>query len=212
MPLEMPFEFLISALVTLLIVVDPVGLVPAFLAVTDGLSAAFRRQVALRACMIAGAILIGAALIGDWLLRQLGITLPAFRIAGGVLLFAVAFEMVLGLRVRRAAKDAEAAVEERLHHMAAFPLAIPLMAGPGAITATILLAGQAAYRPAWLAVLLGVVVVLMAACLMAFLAAGRLGKLLGVSGSAVLSRLLGVILAALAVQYVVDGVRAAFRI
>jgi multiple antibiotic resistance protein len=208
----MPLEFLISALVTLLIVVDPVGLVPAFLAVTDGLSATFRRQVALRACMVAGAILIGAALIGDWLLRQLGITLPAFRIAGGLLLFAVAFEMVFGLRVRRAAQDAEAAVEERLHYMAAFPLAIPLMAGPGAITATILLAGQAAYRPAWLAVLLGVVVVLMAACLMAFLAAGRLGKLLGVSGSAVMSRLLGVILAALAVQYVVDGVRAAFGI
>src|SRR4051812_25397841 len=86
----MPVEFLISALVTLLIVVDPIGLVPAFLAVTDGLSAAVRRQIALRACLIAGAILIGSALVGDWLLRQLGITLPAFRMAGGLLLFAVA--------------------------------------------------------------------------------------------------------------------------
>ena len=94
--------------------------------------------------------------------------------------------------------------------MAAFPLAIPLMAGPGAITATILLAGQAAYRPQWLAVLLVVVVAVMAACLVAFLAAERIGKLLGVTGNVVLSRLLGVILAALAVQYVVDGVRAAF--
>ena len=94
----MPVEFLISALVTLLVVVDPVGLVPAFLAVTEGAADTFRRQVALRACLIAGAILIGTALIGDWLLRQLGITLPAFRIAGGLLLFAVAFEMVLGLR------------------------------------------------------------------------------------------------------------------
>ena len=102
--------------------------------------------IALRACLIAGAILIGAALVGDWLLRQLGITLPAFRIAGGVLLFAVAFEMVLGLRARHAAKDAEEAVEEHIHDVAAFPLAIPLMAGPGAITATILLAGQAANR------------------------------------------------------------------
>ena len=206
----MPLEFLISALVTLLVVVDPVGLVPAFLAITDGLSAKLRRQVALRACLIAGAILIGAALIGDWLLRQLGITLPAFRIAGGLLLFAVAFEMVLGLRLERDAKDAEQAVEEHLHNMAAFPLAIPLMAGPGAITATILLAGQAAYRPQWLAVLLVVVVVVMAACLVSFLAAERIGKLLGVTGNVVLSRLLGVILAALAVQYVVDGVRAAF--
>jgi multiple antibiotic resistance protein len=206
----MPVEFLISALVTLLVVVDPVGLVPAFLAVTHERPDAFRRQVALRACLIAGAILVGAALIGDWLLRQLGITLPAFRVAGGLLLFAVAFEMVLGLRARHEAKDAEQAIEEHSQDIAAFPLAIPLMAGPGAITATILLAGQAAYRPAWLAVLLAVVVVVMAACLMAFLAAGRIGKLLGVTGSVVLSRLLGVLLAALAVQYVVDGIRAAF--
>jgi multiple antibiotic resistance protein len=205
----MPLEFLISALVTLLVVVDPVGLAPTFLAVTDTLSPQQRRQVASRACLIAGAIMIGTALIGDWLLRQLGISLPAFRIAGGLLLFAVAFEMVLGLRLERASKDAEQAVEEHLHHMAAFPLAIPMMAGPGAITATILLAGQAAYRPAWLAVLLVVIVVVTAACMASFIAAGRIGKLLGVTGNVVLSRLLGVVLAALAVQYVVDGVRAA---
>ena len=206
----MPFEFLIAALVTLLVVVDPVGLVPAFLAVTNDFSESQRRKTAIRACLIAGAILIGAALIGDWLLRQLGITLPAFRIAGGLLLFAVAFEMVLGLRLARATKDAEHAIEEDAHDIAAFPLAIPMMAGPGAITAAILLAGQAAYRPQWLAVLLAVVAVVMAACLMSFFAAERIGKLLGVTGNVVLSRLLGVILAALAVQYVVDGVRAAF--
>src|SRR5947209_8260170 len=118
--------------------------------------------------------------------------------------------LVFGLRVRHDAKDAEQAVEEHSQDVAAFPLAIPLMAGPGAITATILLAGQAAYRPAWLAALLAVVVVAAAACLATFLAAGRIGKLLGVTGSVVLSRLLGVLLAALAVQYVVDGVRVAF--
>ena len=207
-----PIEFLISALVTLLVVVDPVGLVPAFLAVTGGLTAQSRRRVALRACLIAAAILIGAALIGDWLLRQLGITLPAFRIAGGLLLFAVAFEMVLGLRLERATKDAEQAVEEHFRDLAAFPLAIPMMAGPGAITATILLAGQAAYRPQWLAVLLAVVAAVMGVCRISFFAADRIGKLLGVTGNGVLSRLLGVILAALAVQYVVDGVRAAFGI
>jgi multiple antibiotic resistance protein len=206
----MPYEFLISALVTLLVVVDPVGLVPTFLGVTDGLSKKFRRQIALRACLIAGAILIGTALFGDWLLRVLGIGIPAFRIAGGILLFAFAFEMVLGLRLKHAAQDAEQAAEEHIHNMAAFPLAIPLMAGPGAITATILLAGQAGGRPEWLAVLLGVVVVVMTACMIAFAAADRIGKLLGVTGNVVLSRLLGVILAALAVQYIVDGVRAAF--
>jgi multiple antibiotic resistance protein len=208
----MPFEFLISALVTLLVVVDPVGLVPAFLGLTDGVSPKFRREIALRACLIAGAILIGSALIGDWLLRNLGISLPAFRIAGGLLLFAVASEMVLGLRLKHAAQDAEQAAEEHLHNMAAFPLAIPLMAGPGAITATILLAGQAHGRPEWIAVLLFVVVLSIAACFVCFAAGERIGRLLGVTGNVVLSRLLGVILAALAVQYVVDGVRTAFKL
>src|SRR5215204_3920684 len=174
----MPFEFLISALVTLLVVVDPVGLVPAFLGLTDGVSEKFRRRIAVRACLIAGAILIGAALIGDWLLRNLGITLPAFRIAGGLLLFAVASEMVLGLRLKHAAQDAEQAAEEHLHNMAAFPLAIPMMAGPGAITATILLAGQANARPEWIAILLAVVLVVIAACFIAFMAGERIGKVL----------------------------------
>jgi multiple antibiotic resistance protein len=205
----MPLEFLISALVTLLVVVDPIGLVPAYLGVTEGLGQRLRRRIAGRACLIAGAILIGAALIGDWLLRQLGITLSAFRIAGGLLLFTVASEMVLGLRVERAAKDAEHALEEHARDIAAFPLAIPLMAGPGAIAATILLAGQAAYRPQWLVALVVVIVLVMATCLLSFFAAERIGKLLGVTGNVVLSRLLGVILAALAVQYVIDGIRAA---
>jgi multiple antibiotic resistance protein len=206
----MPLEFAISALVTLLVVLDPVGLAPMFLGITGGLSPGYRRRVAARACLIAGAILIGAALIGDWLLRQLGITLPAFRIAGGLLLFAIAFEMVFGLRFEHDAKTAEQAVEEHIHHMAAFPLAIPLLAGPGALTATILLAGQAGGRPEWVASLLGVIVVALIACMAAFLAAGRIGKLLGVTGNIVMSRLLGVVLAALAAQYVIDGVRATF--
>jgi MarC family membrane protein len=205
----MPLAFFVSAMVTLVLVVDPISLVPTFLGITERLSHSVRRSIALRACVIAGTILIGVALIGDWLLRQLGITLPAFRIAGGMLLFAVAAEMVLGLRLRREAKDAEQAVEEHVHDVAAFPLAIPMMAGPGAITATLLLAGQAAYRPAFLAALFVVIVLAMGACLAAFMAAERVGRFLGVTGNVVLSRLLGVILAALAVQYVVDGVRAA---
>jgi multiple antibiotic resistance protein len=208
----MPLDFLISGLVTLLVVVDPIGLAPTFLGVTDGLSTRFRRQIALRASLIATAILVGAALGGDWLLRQLGISLPAFRIAGGLLLFAIAFEMVFALRMERDSKAAEQAVEEHIHHIAAFPLAIPLMAGPGAITATILLSGQAAGRPVWIAILLGVIGVVMASCFVAFIAADRIGKIIGVTGNIVLSRLLGVILAALAVQFVIDGVRTAFGI
>jgi multiple antibiotic resistance protein len=208
----MPLDFMVSALVTLLVVLDPVGLAPMFLGLTGRLSAHDRRQVALRACLIAGAILIGAALIGDWLLRQLGITLPAFRIAGGLLLFAIAFEMVFGLRSEHDSKTAEQAVEERVQHIAAFPLAIPLLAGPGALTATILLAGQANARPEWVGGLLAVIVVALLACMAAFLAAGRLSKLLGVTGNIVMSRLLGVVLAALAAQYVIDGVRATIGI
>jgi multiple antibiotic resistance protein len=146
---------------------------------------------------------------GDWLLRQLGITLPAFRIAGGLLLFSIAFEMVNGQRTERQSRTAEQALhEEHAHHVAAFPLAIPLMAGPGAITATMLLSGQAAGRPLLLAALLAIIVVVAALCALVFYLASRIDRFLGHTGNLVLSRLLGIILAALAVQYVIDGVRA----
>lgn len=127
---SMPLEFLISALVTLLVVVDPIGLVPSYLAVTQGLPKRARRSVALRAALIAAAILVGSALIGDWLLRTLSIGLPAFRIAGGLLLFSIASEMVFGVRIERQSRQAEHAIEEHVRNVAAFPLAIPLMAGP----------------------------------------------------------------------------------
>jgi multiple antibiotic resistance protein len=205
----MPLEFLISALVTLLVVVDPIGLVPSYLAVTHGLPKRARRSVALRAALIAAAILAGSALIGDWLLRTLSIGLPAFRIAGGLLLFSIASEMVFGLRIERQSRQAEDAIEEHVRNVAAFPLAIPLMAGPGAITATVLLASRSEGDPMRLAVLLAVIVFVAAFCAAVFLLCTHIGKLLGVTGNIVLSRLLGVLLAALAVQFVVDGVRAA---
>jgi multiple antibiotic resistance protein len=207
----MTLNFLISALVTLLVVVDPIGLAPAFLGVTEGLSQKLRGQVALRAAVIAGMILIGAALIGNWLLTVLAISLSAFRIAGGLLLFSIATEMVFGVRMRRESEAAEQAIEEHARNIAAFPLAIPLMAGPGAITATVLLAGRVGSDLLLLALLLAVILAVAAACCAAFLLAARIGRLLGVTGNIVLSRLLGVILAALAVQYVVDGVRAILR-
>jgi multiple antibiotic resistance protein len=203
-----PLDFLVTALVTLGVVMDPIGLAPTFLAVTDGMSAAERRRVALRAALIAAAILMGAALIGDWLLRTLSISLPAFRIAGGLLLFSIASEMVFGVRIARATREAAEAAEERVRNVAAFPLAIPLMAGPGAITATVLLASRAAGDPTRLGVLFGVIVAICAACLVVFLVANRIGQLLGITGNVVLTRLLGVLLAALAVQFVIDGVRA----
>jgi multiple antibiotic resistance protein len=165
--------------------------------------------VALRACLIAAAILAGSALIGDWLLRTLSIGLPAFRIAGGLLLFSIASEMVFGLRIERQSKQAEEAIEEHVRNIAAFPLAIPLMAGPGAITASVLLAGRAGGDPVHMGVLLGVVAAVLALCFAVFALAARIAALLGTTANVVLSRLLGVLLAALAVQFVIDGVRLA---
>jgi multiple antibiotic resistance protein len=207
----MVLDYLVSALVTLLVVVDPIGMTPTFLAVTAGLPRRARRQIAVRACFIAAAILVGTALIGNWLLDKLAISLPAFSIAGGLLLFVVASEMVLGVRIERQSKEAEDAIEEHVRNVAAFPLAIPLMAGPGAITATLLLAGRAMGQPLLLSLLGAAVAVVLAACLAAFLIAARIARWLGTTGNVVLSRLLGVLLTALAVQFVIDGVQAVLR-
>ncbi len=204
----MLIDYAVSAFLTLFVVVDPVGLAPTFLAVTEDLPRAARRSVAVRASLIAGAILIGAALIGNWLLETLGISLSAFRIAGGLLLFSIASQMVFGVRMRREGEEAEQALEEHVRNIAAFPLAIPLLAGPGAITATVLLAGRADDNWLRLGLLLAVVGSIAVACLAVFVFAERISALLGRTGNIVLSRLLGVLLAALAVQYVVDGARA----
>jgi multiple antibiotic resistance protein len=207
----MSADFIISAFVTLLVVVDPIGLAPAFIGVTNGLVASERRSVAVRASLIAACILIGTALIGDPVLRWLGITLPAFQIAGGLLLFWIAAEMVYGTRSERETRTAELAVEEHIRNIAAFPLAIPLLAGPGAIAATVLLAGQARRDALTFAALLGVIVLVCALTLLVFCFASAIKRALGVTGNIVSSRLLGVILAALAVQYVIDGARTAIK-
>jgi multiple antibiotic resistance protein len=204
----MSLDTLISAFVTLLLVVDPLGLVPSFLAVTEGLPAKARRQVAARASVIAVLILAGAAVGGDWVFKMVGISLPAFRIAGGLLLFSIASEMVFGVRIERQSRAAEQALEEHVRNIAAFPLAFPLLAGPGAITATVLLSGRAHGDLVAFGLLLGVICAVAAICYVTFLAAARIGRTLGVTANVVLSRLLGVLLAALAVQYVIDGIRA----
>src|SRR5271169_4429947 len=204
----MMVDFAVSALITLFVVVDPVAMSPTFLVVTMGMPRGARKSVAVRARVIAGAILVGAALIGDQLLKVLGISLPAFRIAGGLLLFWIAAEMVFGVRSRHEGETAELAIEERVRNVAAFPLAVPLLAGPGAITATVLLAGQAGNNWLLIGILVAVVVLVAMSCWITFIFAGRISGLLGKTGNIVLSRLLGVLLAALAVQYVVDGIRA----
>jgi len=200
------FDYILHALVTLLVTIDPPGLAPVFIVLTTGMAGSARRQTAIRAVSVAAGILVAFALVGQPLIGFLGITLEAFRIAGGLLLFAIAFEMVFGLREERKAATAQtAANRDDLRHVAVFPLAIPLIAGPGAISATILLASQA---PSFfgLVFLLLIIVLMVGACLAVFLLSNQIGHLLGDTGRIVVSRLLGLLLAALSVQFVADGI------
>jgi multiple antibiotic resistance protein len=203
----MSLDDVTSALVTVLVTLDPPGLAPIFLSVTRGMNAEQRRGVAVRASLLAFGILAFFGFGGEVLLRLLGVGLPAFRIAGGLLLFYIAFEMVFERRNERKRHTAEVAITaDHIRNVAAFPLAIPLMAGPGAITAVILLAGRADGDPTALATLVAVLAFGILSCFLVFLVAERVAKLLGVTGNVVLTRLLGVLLAALAVQFVVDGI------
>jgi multiple antibiotic resistance protein len=202
-------DFITSAIATLLVVADPVLLSALFLGITHGMTKAHRREVAIRGSIIAFCILLAAGLGGAKLLDLLGISLSAFRIAGGLLLLSAAAEMVFDRRSERLKTTVEQAITvDHVKNIAAFPLAIPLMAGPGAITAMILLAGRAEGRVTRLLSLYGVAALVMAACCVAFLMAERISQLMGVTGRAVLTRLLGIILAALAVQFMIDGVSA----
>lgn len=200
----------LAALVTMLVVTDPIGIAPIYISMTDGMPAAMRQGVGIRAARIATLVLAGTALVGSWLLVQLEIGLPAFRISGGLLLFAIAFDMVFGSHSTRAAQQVENTSIEHTRDVAVFPLAIPLIAGPGAITATLLLAGRVHHDIAGLTMLIGVIVATGSVCLITFLLAERIVRTSNIIKIGVVSRLLGVLLAALAVQFVIDGARAAF--
>jgi multiple antibiotic resistance protein len=201
-------DYLLNAVVTLFVTIDPPGLAPLFMVLTAGRSIAERRAVAIRATLIAAVVLVAFALVGEPLISVLGISLPAFRIAGGLLLFVIAFEMVFGRREERKSETAQTVVErDDIRNVAVFPLAIPLIAGPGAISATILLASQAP-DASGTAGLMAIIILMIGACLVVFLAADRIEKALGETGRIVVSRLLGLILAALSVQFVADGVTA----
>jgi multiple antibiotic resistance protein len=199
---------LINAFTTLLVTTDPPGLAPIFLAVTTGMTAADRRQTALRGTLIAFGILAFFAITGAGVLSVLGISLPAFRIAGGFLLFYIAFEMIFEKRQERKEKSTEIAItRDHIQNISVFPLAIPLISGPGSISATILLAGNFQspfHRAELLVVIAGVFVIIYAALLVA----DQIDRVLGQTGRAILTRLLGVLLSALAVQFVIDGYRA----
>lgn len=201
-------DLLLKALATLLVTIDPPGLAPLFLALTGGMSKAQRAQVAIRSGVIAFGVLALFAVAGTAILALFGISLAAFRVAGGLLLFWIAFEMIFERRQQRHESTAEKAVADHVvQNIAVFPLAIPLIAGPGAISATILLSGQfheAGPRAALVAIIAGII----ALTWFVFFLAEKVDRFLGETGRSILTRLLGVILSALAVQFVADGVKA----
>lgn len=194
---------LISGFVTLFVIIDPIGLTPMFIALTSGATQAHRRAVALRACLIAAVLLTVFGLAGEAVLAFMGITMPAFQIAGGILLFLTALDMLFERRTQRRASHANAVADPSV-----FPLAMPLIAGPGAMASMILLVGQTenwAGVVAVHAVMLAVIVIAFAL----FLVATPLERALGPTGTMVVTRLLGMLLAALSVQFVLNGARGA---
>lgn len=202
-------EDIVSALVILFVTIDPVGLAPIFLSLTVGMNPAQRSRAALRATVVAFLVLLFFALVGEQAMRLLGVGIPAFQIAGGLLLFWIAFEMVFERRTDRKQQTADVATtEDHVIHVAAFPLAIPLIAGPGSITATILLTSRFDGGPLGLGLVAALQALVVAATYVSFRIASRLSALLGKTGVIVLSRLLGIVLAALAVQTIIDGVQA----
>ena len=212
-------ELFTSAFVTLFVVIDPPGCAPIFASLTGGASPAHRRTMAIRSTLTAGAILLFFAVLGEDLLGALGISLDAFRIAGGVLLFLIAAEMVFEKRTeRREARAAEVAEDceardKRLaeEDISVFPMAIPMIAGPGSIASVMLLVARARGTEES-AVVLGALVAVLGLTLASLIAAGPLMRLIGKKLEAMVTRLLGVILCALAAQFVVDGIRGGFNL
>ena len=200
----METAMLITAFTTLFVVIDPIGLTPVFLALTQGLSPAQRRTIAFRACFTAILILLAFAFLGDELLGFVGISMPAFRIAGGVLLFLTALGMLFERRQKRRKSQSEESEEDPNDDPSIFPLAIPLIAGPGAIASIILLMSQSS-GPLGIAAVLGVMLGVIGIVFVLFLLASPLEKLLGKTGITVATRLLGMLLAALSVQFILDG-------
>lgn len=202
------YDLVFNAFVTILVTIDPPGLAPLFLALTRGMNRAERMQVGTRASIIGFAVMALFAVAGAAILSVFGITLPAFRVAGGLLLFYIAFEMIFERRQERKEKSADTAItKDHIRNVAAFPLAIPLIAGPGAISATVLLSGSFATVVGHL-MLVAIIAVCILLTWLTFVAAERVDGFLGETGRSILTRLLGVILAALAVQFVADGVKA----
>ncbi|HEX8623449.1 MAG TPA: MarC family protein [Allosphingosinicella sp.] len=202
----------LSAFVTFLVVIDPPGCAPIFAGLTRDSTPAERRSMAVRASLIAAGILLFFGLLGEDLLKMLGISLAAFRIAGGIMLFLIALEMVFERRTqRRESRAQEVEADPEHDDVSVFPMAIPMIAGPGSIASIMLLMARSDGFNESLVVMaaLGAVLLL---TLVSLLAAGWLMRLLGHRMEAMLTRLLGVVLAALAAQFVIDGISVSFEV
>lgn len=203
-------DSLLNAFVVLFVVIDPIGVTPMFAMLTRGLDPQAQRKAALKGTALATAILLIFFLVGDELLAYLGIGLPAFRIAGGVLLFLIAIDMVFarhsGLRSTTIREQKEA---EHKQDVSVFPLAFPLIAGPGALTTVLLMSSGAQGTLIFLG-MISIVLLVLGLTLLSLLTAPLIMRALGETGANVLDRLFGLILAALAAQFVIDGIRASF--
>jgi len=203
---------LTASLVTFFVVIDPIGVAPIFASLTEGSSAKHRRTMAIKSVLIATAVLFGFAYLGEWLLSALHISLDAFRAAGGVLLFLIALDMIFEKRTERREERAEALNEAdgdipgTHEDISVFPMAIPMLAGPGAIASIMLFMNEAESFGGQLMVFVGMGANLLL-CLGLFLAVGAIMKLIGDTLAAMITRILGVILAALAAQFMFDGIR-----
>ena len=205
-------ELFVSALVTFFVIIDPPGCAPIFASLTHGAAPAQRRSMAIRSVLIASGILVFFGLFGEDLLRQLGVSLAAFRIAGGIMLFLIALEMVFEKRTaRRESRANEINATPEIEDISVFPMAIPMIAGPGSIASIMLLMARSEGLEESLVVLAALAAILLLT-LAALLAAGPLMRLVGHKIEAMITRILGVILAALAAQFVIDGISVSFNV
>ena len=200
-------ELYISSLITFFVVIDPPGCAPIYAGLSAGATPAHRRSMAVRAVLVAAIILLLFALFGEALLGALGISLESFRIAGGIMLFLIALEMVFEKRTERREDRAEKVKGTPDTDISIFPMAMPMIAGPGSIASVMLLMSQNDGLPRSL-VILGALALILVLLLLALLLAAPIMRVLGSKIEAVISRLLGVLLAALATQFVIDGIRA----
>ncbi len=200
--------FLITAFVTLFVVIDPIGTAPLFLALTQGMDTAKRRAIGVRACIIAAILLALFGVAGEDFLRFIGISMPAFQIAGGILLFLTALDMLFDRRTQRRRDHADEGDGAPADDPSVFPLAMPLIAGPGAMASMVLLIGDAGRTAQGGALVTAVMLVVILLVFLAFLSAGLIERLLRRTGTMVVTRLFGLLLAALSVQFVLNGATA----